>query len=425
MKQPDFLAGLPGAKPKATGPQPIPVPSAAEAPKAAPKAERPAPAPKQTVELPTEDGIYFGLPEDIYHQIPRLSASGIKTLGVSPLQYWLESSFNPNRKEKEDSSARKLGRAYHKLLLEGDAAFDATYAALPSKDDYPDVIDGGDALKAECERLGLKKSGSLLAMCERILEAEPGLDLWPVILREAKEAAGDKESLTKAQWEELQQVRFVLNHLPDIKGAFTNGRPEVTILWTQNGVKMKCRLDYLKPRGNFAAIIDLKSFGNVMGKPIETICGTEIGRNEYFVQPIVYTAGREAAGAMYRKQGADIIHVLSGDAPSTEWLDSVLLPEKCQFNFVFTQTGGIPNIIACEFSPGKTFGGQGFQSNEYWMKGVTLFRNGVDRFRKYSTAFGTDTPWIVQYPVRTLDDVQDFKPWALEYERDLPEEQAA
>lgn len=419
---PDFLANLPSAG-KAK-PQPIPVPPVAE--KTRPVvATAESKAPEPVAELPTEDGIYFGLAEEIYHRIPRLSASGIKTLAVSPLQFWLESNFNPNRKEKDDTAARKLGRAYHKLLLEGDEAFDATYAALPSKDDYPDIIDGGDALRAECDRLGLKKGGSLLAMCDRLLEAEPGLDLWPVILREAKDKAGEKETLSKAQWEELQQVRFVLNHLPDIKGAFTNGRAEVSILWTQNGVKMKCRLDYLKPRGNLAAIIDLKSFGNIMGKPIETICGTEIGRNEYFVQPVAYTTAREAIGAKYRKQGMDVVHIVSGEAPAKEWLDSVLLPEKCQFNFVFTQTGGIPNIIACEFSPGKTFGGQGFQSNEYWMKGQTLFRNGVDRFCKYVAAFGIETPWIVQYPVRALDDVQDFKPWALEYERDLPDEQAA
>jgi len=373
--------------------------------------------------LDFEDGLYLGMPEDDYHAIARLSASGIKTLIGNPYKFWKESAFNPRRKAKEDTPAKKLGRAYHKLLLEGDEAFDATYAALPSKDDYPDAIDGSEALKAECERLGLKKNGPLLAMCERILEKEPGLELWPVILSEFKEASGDKEQLTKAQWEEIQEVRFVLNHLPDIKGAFTNGWPEVTLLWTQSGVKMKCRLDYLKPRGNLAAILDLKSFANVMDVPVETVPGIEIGRNRYFVQPIVYTEGREAIGSMYRK-GMDVVHVLSGEAPSKEWLDSVLLPERSQFDFVFVQTGGIPNIVPCEFAPGQTFGGQGFESNEYWMKGLIEFRNGVDRFRKYAAEYGTDTPWIVAYRLKKLSDM-DFKPWALEYERDLPEEDIA
>lgn len=371
-----------------------------------------------------EDGVYFGMDEDTYHAIPRLSCSGIKTLMVSPLQFWLESWMNERRKPDTDTPAKKLGRAYHKLILEGEEAFEAAYAVSPSKDDYPDALDGADALKAKCDELGLKKSGRVCDLCERIREADPAVQLWPDLMEEFRATAEGREILTKAQWEEIEQVRYVLRHMPDIKGAFSGGFPEVTFLWTEGAVKMKGRVDYLKPRGNLAAILDLKSFGNVMGKPVEGAPEEEIGRNGYFVQPVAYAAARAAVAAMWREHGADVVHIMSGPEPTQEWLSAVFNAQKCQFHFVFVQTGGIPNVIPCEFAEGNSYGGMSWQTNEYWRKGLAVYRNGMERFRNCMEQYGSETPWIINYAIRRLKD-EDFKPWTLEYTTDIPLDEVA
>lgn len=375
------------------------------------------------IDLP--DGCYFGLPEAEYLALPRLGASGIKTIGVSPLQFWLESPLNPKRVERDETPARKLGKAIHKLLLEGDEAFDATYAVAPTKADHPDAIDGGKALQAECKRLGVKASGTIAEMCERLREADPVLQLWPDIMDEFNGQAEGRIVLTRAQWDEIQQVRYVLNHMPDVKSAFTDGFPEVTILFHDGDVPMKARLDFWKIRRDAAGILDVKSFANIMLKPIETVPEEEIGRNGYFVQPVTYTLAREAARKLWLAQGMDMIHVIDGPEPTKAWLDIALGSDKCRFDFLFVQTGGVPNIVPVEFAEYETFGGQGRQTYEYWRKGFALYRQGIRRFRECMKLYGPDVPWIVNYPPRRLKD-EGFRPWALEYTEDFqPDEVAA
>lgn len=368
-----------------------------------------------------DDGIYFGLDEETYQALPRLSASGIKVLVKSPLKFWFTSHLNPQRKEEKDTPAKKLGRAYHKLILEGDAAFGRAYAVAPSKDEYPDALDGEKVLRAKCAELGVKaKSSDRVAdLCEIIREVDPAIQLWADIKAEFEARAAGREVLTQAQWEEIEQVRFVLHHMPEIQTAFTGGFPEVTILFTFHGISMKARLDYLKPRGQRAGILDLKSFGNIMDKAIEEIPADEIGRNNYFVQPYVYNLARRIAGNLWKRLGRDVVHVSKEMAgPTDEWLDAALLPDKAQFHFVFVQTGGVPDIIVREFAEGQSFSGLSWQANEYWRKGKALFENGIGRFAECMKTYGSDAPWIVDHGIKALDD-QDFKPWTLEYRNEL------
>lgn len=380
-------------------------------------------APRLSFPCMLDDGVYFGMPDAEYHAIPRFSTSGIKDMRISPLDFWWRSFMNPDREPDTDSPAKKLGRAYHKLLLEGEEAFDATYAVAPSKDDYPDALDGADALKSKCDELGLKKTGRISDLCERIREADPAVQLWPDIMEEFQATAEGREVLTLSQWQEIQRVRFVLKHLGTVKQAFTGGYPEVTILWTDEmtGVPMKCRMDYLKPRGDTAGILDVKSFGNVMDKPIEDVPTTEIGRNCYFIQPVSYIQAWKAAAKMWQREGMACIH---GAEPPRDWLNAVFGARRSQFHFVFVQTGGVPNIIVREFVEADTFGGMGWQTTEHWKKGMALYRNGTWMFRRCFEQYGADRPWIADYGVKPLKD-EDFAPWQLDYRTDLPIDEAA
>lgn len=67
---------------------------------------------------------------DPYFDIPAISASGITSFLRSPLHYWKESPFNPNRVSSPDTPAKLIGRAAHSLILTPEL-FPAEFAVSP------------------------------------------------------------------------------------------------------------------------------------------------------------------------------------------------------------------------------------------------------------------------------------------------------
>ena len=287
-------------------------------------------------------GIYFGMDESQYHAIPALSSSGIRDMLISPLDYWTSSVFNPDRKEHE-TKAMADGTAFHRRLLEPER-FAAFYAGKPSKEDYADAIDGGEALKAECERLGLKKSGRIMDLCERILDAEPAAELWPVIERELLAGLSGRTLLSRETMGDIERTaRIVFAHQSAAR-ALTGGMPEVTVLWIdeETGVPMKIRADYLKTK----AIIDVKTFSNSLGKPIAKAIASAVTNNRYDVQAVVYDDGIAHAKAMLRKVKTAC---LNGPQPSDDWLVSFAACERHTFAFLFIEQGPVTNVRLREF----------------------------------------------------------------------------
>lgn len=70
---------------------------------------------------------------DDYFDIPALSASGIGAFYKSPLHYWRESPFNPDKVTREATPAMLLGKVAHKLILEYDT-FYTEFAVAPKCD---------------------------------------------------------------------------------------------------------------------------------------------------------------------------------------------------------------------------------------------------------------------------------------------------
>lgn len=62
-------------------------------------------------------GIYFNMPNEVYHADLSLSNSGMGKLLKSPVHYWHDSPMNPDR-EPLDTKALREGRILHTLLLE-------------------------------------------------------------------------------------------------------------------------------------------------------------------------------------------------------------------------------------------------------------------------------------------------------------------
>jgi hypothetical protein len=348
-------------------------------------------------------GIYFGLDESVYHADPALSSSGIRNLLVSPLDYWVNSSLNPDYVD-EKTDAMITGTAFHRRLLE-PVRFAELYAGAPSKEDYPDAIDGGEALKAECERLGLKKGGKIEDLCDRILDSDPKAKLWPVIKQGILAGLEGKTLLKRETMADIERVaRFVFAHESAAK-ALTGGAAEVSIFWLdpETGVRMKARLDYLKVK----AIADVKSFSNPLAKPIDAAVASAVANGRYDVQAVIYDVAVAHAKAMLRRDKTKAIHHVSGPVPENDWLVSLAACERHAFAFVFIETGPVTNVRVREFRKTESYGGLGGTINLYWQSGETGFREGLRRYVQCMKIFGKDKPWVEDEPMRPFND-QEF-----------------
>lgn len=352
-------------------------------------------------------GIYFGMSEDEYHADKSLSASGIKDIHVTPLTFWMRSGFNTNKAD-DSTEPKERGKAFHTRLLEGAEAFAERYAIAPSIDEYPGAIDGGDALKERCKELGLKVSGRIAELCERIRVADPSAVLWPDIMAEFDHLAVTKgQTIIKRKLaDEIQrQVRIVEMH-PGTEKALRGGFCEVSIFYVdrQTGVPMKGRIDYLKAR----AAVEMKTFTNPFGKPIDQAVASSVANNKYMVDAVVRLDAVEVAKAMIRKHGTSVVH---GDSiPTDAWLKAFAEPAPHAFVFLFLEAGDVPNVRVREFKQRETAKGD---ENLYWQKGAAMFRDGVDLYRQHFEHYGPDLPWVDPQPMRSFVD-SDFPLYALD-----------
>ena len=343
-------------------------------------------------------GVYLGLPFEDYLAEPSLSASGIKALMTSPLTYWAQ-CLDPNREDKSTPS-KSMGRALHKMILEGTAAFDEAYAIAPIPEEYPDCLQGVEALRAKCAELGLKKSGTLMEMSERILEIDPGCILWPVIKDEFQEelAAGNREIVSRDVYAQCMRAFEAITANDAARIAISSGLPEVSVFWKDiNGVPMKSRLDYLKPK----AILDLKSFSNSSGAPLDRAVARAMATYKYHVQAYIYTQAAKAAKAMIL-QG----HVFGNNPANLQQFADQ--PHDPRFFFIFLETGAAPNVLVREVT--QT---QGDVVSMLWESGKRSTVAAIETWQVFMDKYGRDNPWRENQQARAFQD-EEFPIWMVE-----------
>jgi hypothetical protein len=322
----------------------------------------------------------FGLPEDAYHNDPALGSSGLRHLMVSPLTFWADSRLNPDREESE-SDAKDYGRAYHKLILEGDDAFTSTYAEELDALDYPTHLKSGESLRKKCDELGLKKNGTNGEMAQRIRAKadEDGLEvfLWDEVVAEHAAANDGKIFLSKKLYRRaLLAKRAILASY--FMGMVSGGVPEVSLFWTdkRTGVKCKARLDYLRPN----RITDLKTFSNSKGLPLLTAVGHSITNYRYLMQAVMYIDG--------------LRNVM-------EAIDDERLGEAgkvIKYAMLFQESGHAPNVVARDI---EAIGKSG--ENVYYSKAEMDYRFALNLYAKCAVKYGT-SPWVDAKPRATLQD---------------------
>lgn len=336
-----------------------------------------------------EPGVYFGLPEDEYHAHPALSASGIKNLMVSPLDFWARSWMNPYPREDSDSFAMKLGTAFHRRILEGREAFYRDYGPTCDPSDYPTALKTNDDLKARLEGCGLKatakdKKSDLIAKLEA---ADPSAVIWESILAAHAERYGGRILLPSGIIASIETSAAMIEKHPQLCKCFTGGYPEVSVIWTdaETNVPMKARLDYLK----VLAIADLKTFSNPLMKPVDRAIAGAMASGKYHVQTAVYFQAAEKA-AEHIKAGR-----VFGDADK-DWLARFAAADHAQrqFVFVFQQTGIAPVARGKVLPKGLVY-----------ECGVIAMRDAQFKFAEYLENFG-ESPWVEATEIQPFDDAE-------------------
>lgn len=291
------------------------------------------------------DGIYFDLADSDYHALPRLSASGIANMLVSPATYWADSWMNKDREEEEDEERTKeqiLGSAYHTARLEPEK-FPTLYVRDIDPADHPEALRNGTQIGEQLGALDQtkKKAGeSVEDQAARLVAAGYKGEIWSVLRAEFDRTHAGKTMLPPKYYDDIVRDMDRIAGAPDVQKHLIGGMPEVSVLWTdkRTGVKMKARIDYLKA-GQFT---DFKTFANSMRKPLEQFLSDAFRFNRYYIQAAHYFDATE----QIRFGKLKIMDADADSAPAAliEEIRQRADPLDCWY--IFQEKNGIPNLVA-------------------------------------------------------------------------------
>jgi hypothetical protein len=332
----------------------------------------------------TEPGIYFGLPEDEHHAIEAVGSSALRDMLIDPLTCWVR-HVDPKRKPREDTPATIRGRAYHAMLLEGTAAFEARFARALVREEH-EVLWSFDDYKRVAREMGITPGKSITDTAARIVEAGGNMAQCGCFIEE--EHAEENEGKTILPADDFDQITRAAEIMEanGVRKAFEGGAPEVTIVWTdeKTGLLCKARIDYLKP----AAALDLKSFANKMGKPLAVAVAQTFIFERYHVQAYHYAQGIEHA----KKNGLPMF-------PGSHSKHSPFVDKPHDFFIVFRQTGDVPNVVVRRFA--QRVGGDltGYYRTAAFERDLAL-----SEYKRHLDAFGRDEPWTAAGAIADFDD---------------------
>lgn len=301
------------------------------------------------------DGIVFGMPEEDYHAVNRLSPSGIKRLRISAATFWADSWLNPNPKvlteeqQRRTELAKVLGRAYHCARLEPDA-FHERYLPMLDKADFEGVegfVAGGTAYGEALAALGeaKKKAGESVAeQAHRLAAAGYEGTIWDVALADWLEDKGERIAIPALNWAEILQDMNRISAVPEIHALLSGGVPEVSIFWTcpETGLPMKTRLDYLRPDG----WADFKTFANPNGKHVQQAITDSFRFSRYHVQAAVQRQAVEmirAGKLSVISEDGDVEPFLRANELVAAIMDS---EHELTCEYIWQEKGGVPNLWA-------------------------------------------------------------------------------
>lgn len=170
---------------------------------------------------------------DVYHAHHAVSRSGLLLMQKSPQHYWYE--YLSGMAEKKDTSALRIGGAFHALVLEPHT-FDARAVVLPE----------GAPKRPSITQLNAAKPS------EATVQAIQWWQQWD-------QYANGKIVLTREEFAEMQLMADAIrNQRASSKVLVESGKIESSFFWydADFGVHVKARPDYYRDDG---IVLDLKT----------------------------------------------------------------------------------------------------------------------------------------------------------------------
>jgi len=226
-------------------------------------------------------GIYRNLPNDVYHELPALSSSGLKKFSDCPAKYEAQYIQKRNRR-KTTGSQRSLdtGSLVHELILETPKFYES-YCREPLLTD-PEFVDRNmlitsDDLKAALADKGLKVSGKKQDLIERLLADDPNAPIWEhireqILLQNGEKSTsiiegverttyGGKLPIDGVMWDDAIRCYTKMQKHQDASQTFVNGESEIAFiaLCPFTGEFLKCKFDWLRYDDHAADLKTAKS----------------------------------------------------------------------------------------------------------------------------------------------------------------------
>jgi hypothetical protein len=333
-----------------------------------------------------EPGIYFGMPDEEYHTIPLLSASGMKQLLISPMDFWARSWMNPRKAEEEDSVAKMLGKAYHKRILEGPDNFKMCYAPTFNPEDLENVLETIQDMKDVLIPRGvsLKSTARHSDYKQAVIDLNAGYTFVSDEREKYEFENMGKVFLSQEQIDKIHVAAAMIEQHPELSKCVQGGYPEVTIIWKSRmyDVLYKARLDYLKVR----MITDLKTFTNTYDTSVERAIYKTMASRKYHIQAAHYLEAVDNAIELARDG------FVFGDH-DPEFINNLKLSGDHKFVFIFQQKGIAPLARGHIFERGSSMHGAG----------VAAIDDATKQFMMCMDKYGID-PWVDDTPIKSLED---------------------
>lgn len=330
-------------------------------------------------------GIHFGLSVAEYHADPAFSQSGIKTMAISPLQYWDE-YINPKKEPKNSTYEMEIGKAFEALLLE-PLRFKEEYVEALKLPEY--ALRTVDDLKGYLREKGEKVTGTKAELTDRIINIDPDAPLADRMEHEFMNAHAGKTIVKSDDWQNIHTMADKYRKHPD-SGLLLGGKVayQVGVVWLEDDVRMKALIDVLRPNCRY----DLKTFSNSRRKNIEALVAETITR-DYMMQAYTHTRGLYMAIEAIRQRKAGVYGSYDKD-----FLRELVAfpPEQSVFGFAFVESSRPYNIthryVGCA---GDTL---------IWNKTEIDYITAVNMYRECMAKFGTENEWRPQTEAKIITD---------------------
>jgi hypothetical protein len=261
-------------------------------------------------------------------------------------------------------------------------------------EDHPGALVTMDDMKAFLEANGLPKSGKKKSdLVDRILASGLQAVIWDQeVERHAAEHAG-KTFLGVDEAKRINAAAAVLAADPYAKAALSGGMPEVSFFVRdpETGVMLKARMDYVRPRST----VDIKTFSNSRGKPVQKAIFEAIFYEDYHLQCVFYNYVRELA----RQQLAGGKIRTFGNV-SERWLKEFTEMDEHGFVLIFIESVAPFDLRLILLKEAEALGAD---LNVYWSSAHMRISDAKLLYAECLEKYG-DGPWRDHEPPHILED---------------------